>query len=166
MDDTLRTRSIEDTRRRSRGVGQVHVVVHAVFGLVVLVPALVSLVRDPGRAPLADALGALAGLGYVVLAVCMAHNGRRMRRLGWAALALEAVGLVTVSLLVSLRPADGELGSTAWAHWGQTYWFAPAIMPVIGVVWMWLTNPRRIVVNAERISDLSGSIQTSVRRDR
>ena len=39
-------------------------------------------------------------------------------------------------------------------------------LPLVGAAQMWLHDPRRIVVNAERITDLSETISGTVRRER
>lgn len=148
---------VEDTRRPARGWGRLLVGVYGVFGLVLALPALVSLIRAPRHSPVLDSLDLLGGLLYLLLAVCLAHNGRRMRAIGWMSLSAlgTAAGLIGVLTLSGLSP---ELGHSAWALGGRPRGYLPVLLPVVAAVWMWLSDPRRIVVNAERMTDISDAL--------
>ncbi|WP_147680281.1 hypothetical protein [Actinomyces ruminicola] len=158
MDESSQPRALNDTRRPAHGWGRALVGVFAIFGVVVLAPAFVALARAGEGSRLPAALSVLAGLVYLVLAVAVAHNGRRMRRVGWACLAVEVLGLLAVN-------ASG-LAGTAWSQWGAVLWYLPVLLPLVGAVQLWLADPRRIVTNAERITDISDTIQGTVHRDR
>lgn len=132
--------------------------VFGLFGLAVALPAFVELARSGAGMRLPAALSSLCGVGYVVLSVAVAHNGRRMRRIGWACLAVELAGLVIVNL-------TGLTGS-AWSAWGSAWWYLPVFLPLIAGAQLWLADPRRIVTNAERITDISDTISGTVHRDR
>ncbi|MBW3069685.1 MULTISPECIES: hypothetical protein [unclassified Actinomyces] len=158
MDESSQPRALNDTRRPAHGWGRALVGVFAVFGLVILVPAFITLARAGAGGRLPAALSVLAGLGYLLLSVAVAHNGRRMRRVGWACLLLEALGLLVANL--------AGFAGTAWSQWGTALWYLPVLLPLVGGIQLWLADPRRIVTNAERITDISDTIQNSVHRDR
>ena len=163
MDERSSVRPVQDTRRPAYGWGRILVGVFAVFGATVLIPALTALVRSPGEAPAIWAFNLLGGGLYVLLAVCVAHNGRRMRNIGWmclGALATMAV-LIGVLTMTSPSPTPADLNASVWAHWGRSRWYLPAILPVVAAAWMWMSDPRRIVANAERITELSVSLSES-----
>ena len=163
MDERSSVRPVQDTRRPAYGWGRILVGVFAVFGATVLIPALTALVRSPGEAPAIWAFNLLGGGLYVLLAVCVAHNGRRMRNIGWmclGALATMAV-LIGVLTMTSPSPTPADLNASVWAHWGRSQWYLPAILPVVAAAWMWMSDPRRIVANAERITELSDSLSES-----
>ena len=163
MDERSSVRPVQDTRRPAYGWGRILVGVFAVFGTTVLTPALTALVRSPGEAPAIWAFNLLGGGLYVLLAVCVAHNGRRMRNIGWmclGALATMAV-LIGVLTMTSPSPTPADLNASVWAHWGRSRWYLPAILPVVAAAWMWMSDPRRIVANAERITELSDSLSES-----
>ena len=163
MDERSSVRPVQDTRRPAYGWGRILVGVFAVFGATVLIPALTALVRSPGEAPAIWAFNLLGGGLYVLLAVCVAHNGRRMRNIGWmclGALATMAV-LIGVLTMTSPSPTPADLNASVWAHWGRSRWYLPAILPVVAAAWMWMSDPRRIVANAERINELSDSLSES-----
>ena len=163
MDERSSVRPVQDTRRPAYGWGRILVGVFAVFGATVLIPALTALVRSPGEAPAIWAFNLLGGGLYVLLAVCVAHNGRRMRNIGWmclGALATMAV-LIGVLTMTSPSPTPADLNASVWAHWGRSRWYLPAILPVVAAAWMWMSDPRRIVANAERITELSDTLTES-----
>ena len=163
MDERSSVRPVQDTRRPAYGWGRILVGVFAVFGATVLIPALTALVRSPGEAPAIWAFNLLGGGLYVLLAVCVAHNGRCMRNIGWmclGALATMAV-LIGVLTMTSPSPTPADLNASVWAHWGRSRWYLPAILPVVAAAWMWMSDPRRIVANAERITALSDSLSES-----
>src|SRR5690625_3697110 len=94
--EPLRTAPATDDRPPARGAGLVVVAVYVVFALSATARAGVQLIRDASEAPLAYGLSAFAALVYVVAAVGLAHNGRRMRRIATTAVVVELVGVVVV----------------------------------------------------------------------
>ena len=161
-DDRLQVRGVEDRRRPAHGWGRLLVVVFAAFGLVVLVPATVSLVRQPTAAPVVGSINVVAGLLFVLLAVCVAHNGRRMRMIGWMSLTALLTGAVLFGLLTWTGTAPG-LEVSVWADGGRRLAFLPSILPAVSAVWMWFSDPRRIVLTAERMDELSTSLSERAR---
>lgn len=156
MEERPEVRSTEDRRRPARGLSRILVGIIAVFGLVVISPAVVSLIRRPEEAPVLDSIDAVAGALYLVLAVCMAHNGRRMRMIGWVCLG----GLFTGALLLGLLTITGtapELEGSFLSHGGRGHSYLPLILPVMAAIWMWMSDPRRIVVHAEMMTDLASA---------
>ena len=149
--------SVEDRRRPARGLSRILVVVLGVFGLVLLGPAAVDLIREPMRTPVLGSLNVAAGLLYLLLAVCVAHNGRRMRVVGWMTLAALLTGAVLFGLLTWTRTAP-DLGASVWADGGRRHLYLPLLLPPVVGVWMWFADPRRIVVTAERMEGLGQSL--------
>ena len=162
MDERSSVRPVQDTRRPAYGWGRILVGVFAVFGATVLIPALTALVRSPGEAPAIWAFNLLGGGLYVLLAVCVAHNGRRMRNIGWMCLGALATMAVLIGVLTLPAPSPADLSVSVWAHWGRSRWYLPAILPVVAAAWMWMSDPRRIVANAERITELSDTLTESI----
>ena len=148
---------VEDRRRPARGLSRILVVVLGVFGLVLLCPAAVELIRQPLRAPVLGSLNVAAGLLYLLLAVCVAHNGRRMRVVGWMTLAALLTGAVLFGLLTWTGTAP-DLGASVWADGGRRHLYLPLVLPPVVGVWMWFADPRRIVVTAERMEGLGQSL--------
>ena len=161
-DDRPPVRGVEDRRRPAHGWGRLLVVVFAVFGLAVLAPAAVSLVREPAAAPALGSINVAAGVLFVLLAVCVAHNGRRMRMIGWMSLTALLTGAVLFGLLTWTGTAPG-LEVSVWADGGRRLAFLPLILPAVSAVWMWFSDPRRIVLTAERMDELSTSLSERAR---
>ena len=155
-------RTIDDRRRPARGWSRILVVVLAVLGLVILGPAAVTLIRDPGDAPVVRSLNVAAGALHVLAAVCVAHNGRRMRMIGWMSLTALLTGAVLFGLLTWTGTAPG-LEVSVWADGGCRLAFLPLILPAVSAVWMWFSDPRRIVLTAERMDELSTSLSERAR---
>ncbi|SPT54111.1 Uncharacterised protein [Actinomyces bovis] len=157
MTEGPKVSTVADNRRPAHGWSRILVGVYAVFGLVITGPALVSLIRFPERSAVVGALDLIGGLLYLLLAVCLAHNGRRMRMIGWMTLS----ALLTTALLIGLLTLAGispELKDSVWSVGGRPRGYLPLLLPVVAGVWMWLSDPRRIVANAERMTDLSDSL--------
>lgn len=140
-----------DDRRASRGLGRLVMAVFWVFGVVTTVLAVAALAR-PADSPLGSRLvGLLAAVIYILIAVGITHNGRRMRMLAWAGLVVELVGPIITGLLgVGAGLPPGSYVS-AWTDFGINYWYLPLILPIGGMAWMWFSDPRRIVEIAEGI---------------
>lgn len=147
-----------DDRRPSMGLGRLLMAVFWIFGVVTTILTVLSLLRSTTVPVGSRLVGFLAAVVYVLVAVGITHNGRRMRMLAWAGLIVELMGPIITGLLAigaSLPP-----GSTVspWTDFGANYWFFPIVLPIIGIIWMWYSDPRRIVELAEgieRSSDVS-----------
>ena len=127
-------RTIDDHRRPARGWSRILVVVLAVLGLVILGPAVVTLIRDPGDAPVVRSLNIAAGALHVLAAVCVAHNGRRMRMIGWMSLTALLTGAVLFGLLTWTGTAPG-LEVSVWADGGRRLAFLPLILVAAALGW-------------------------------
>ena len=150
-------RGVEDRRRPAHGWGRLLVVVFAVFGLAVLAPAAVALVRTPTAAPVVGSINVAVGLLFILLAVCVAHNGRRMRLIGWMSLSALLTGAALIGVLTWTDAAEG-LEASVWADGGRQLCYLPLLLPLMAAGWMWLSNPRRIVINAERMDELGATL--------
>ena len=157
VDDRPEVRGVEDRRRPAHGWGRLLVVVFAVFGLAVLAPAAVALVRTPTAAPVVGSSNVAVGLLFILVAVCVAHNGRRMRLIGWMSLSALLTGAALIGVLTWTDAAEG-LEASVWADGGRQLCYLPLLLPLMAAGWMWLSNPRRIVINAERMDELGATL--------
>ena len=157
VDDRPEVRGVEDRRRPAHGWGRLLVVVFAAFGLAVLAPAAVALVRTPTAAPVVGSINVAVGLLFILLAVCVAHNGRRMRLIGWMSLSALLTGAALIGVLTWTDAAEG-LEASVWADGGRQLCYLPLLLPLMAAGWMWLSNPRRIVINAERMDELGATL--------
>lgn len=141
--DVTDSGQVEDTRRPAYGPGRVLIFVYGVFAISATARASVQLIRNPAEAPLAYSLSALSALVYIAATVAMAHNGRRMRRVAWVTVTFELVGVITVGILSLTHPELFQHDSV-WSRFGSGYGYVPAVLPVLGLFWMWRSSPARI----------------------
>jgi hypothetical protein len=123
------------------GLGRALVAVYGVFALAATARSLVQLLTKASEAPLAYALSALAGLVYIAATLGLAEVGPSPRRLAWAAVCFELVGVLTVGTLTVF---DAKLfpDATVWSDYGSGYGWLPLILPFVGIAWLWRTRPR------------------------
>jgi len=124
--------------KRSLGIGRVLVAVYGVFALSASARALYQLATKFQEAPLSYSLSALAGIVYIVATIAL---GRRNKKLALAAVWFELVGVFTVGLLSYLLPADFE-HKTVWSHFGSGYGYVPALLPILGLVWLYRSEKK------------------------
>ena len=114
---------------------QVLVALYAVFAVAAGARSLVQISTRFEEAPLAYALSLVAAVVYLVATLALRRTSARARRVAWAALVFEAVGVVTVGTLSLLRP---ELfpDQTVWSDYGAGYGFVPLVLPFAGLWWL------------------------------
>ena len=116
------------------GPGRTLTAVYALFALAATGRSLLQLIVDPGKAPIAYALSAVAAVLYVVATGCLIA-GNRARRLAIAACGVELAGVLVVGTLSYIHTATFP-DRTVWSHFGQGYGFIPLVLPVIGLWWL------------------------------
>lgn len=146
---SVRTRPAEDTRRPAYGLGRVLILVYGIFALAATARGLVQTLTRLEEAPVAYLLSLFAGLVYILATVALGHNGRRMRRLGWIAVSVELAGVAVVGGL-SIGMPEFFPDDTVWSQFGSGYGYVPAVLPLLGILWLWHSSPRRIAARGER----------------
>lgn len=142
----LATTSTTDTRRPAYGMGRILILIYGIFALAATARSLVQLIRDASEAPLAYGLSAFAAVVYIVATICLAHNGRRMRKVAYAAVIIEAIGVISVGILSYVHP-EYFPRATVWSHFGSGYGFVPLVLPFLGLAWLYSSNPARLTQN-------------------
>jgi hypothetical protein len=109
--------------------------VYAIFTLSAGARSGVQIARDFDAAPLAYSLSVLAAVTYALgwFAIRRAAAGR----LGFAAVMLwvELAGVLVVGTL-SLVREDWFDETSVWSTYGAGYGFVPAVLPVLGLLWL------------------------------
>lgn len=135
-----RPRQPRSARSTSTGPGRVLVAVYAVFALSATARAGVQIATKYAEAPLAYLLSGLAGVVYVLATIGLARD---LRRLAWAAVGIELVGVVIVGTLSVGDPAAFP-DATVWSGFGRGYGFVPLVLPLLGLAWLGRTRPARV----------------------
>ena len=126
--------------RTDTGAGRVLIAVYGLFALAATSRAAVKLATRYAEAPVAYLLSALAGVIYLVATFTLARGGQTSRRVAWAAIVLELVGVLTVGTLSLADPAAFPR-ATVWSVYGIGYGFVPLVLPVLGLLWLTRTRP-------------------------
>jgi hypothetical protein len=132
---------VPETRATASGPGRVLIAVYGIFALSATARAGVQIARDFADAPVAYTLSAVAALVYVLATVGLAGHGPGYRRLAWAAVVFELVGVLVVGTLTVVDTADFP-DETVWSLYGRGYGFVPLVLPFLGVWWLRRTRPR------------------------
>lgn len=139
-----------DTRGAARGWGRVVMAAFWLAGAALVIVALFQIFQD-SVAPLGPRLVTLfAGMIYVGAALGLTHNGRKMRRLAWVCISMALAGPIVVGLF-NLGVTRVYEGWSPWMQFGAEAGYLPLLLPLVGYVWLWWSNPRRIVEIAEGI---------------
>ena len=140
-----------DQRPPSFGLGRIVIALFWLLGAWILVVAVVDLFHhnadEPWGPPI---LAVLAGAVYLAAATALTHNGRRMRIVGWTSIGVT-IAAPLVLWVAGLGVPELNGPRSAWTGLGSDFYYAPLAVSLIGLVWMWRSNPRRIVEIAESI---------------
>jgi cytochrome bd-type quinol oxidase subunit 2 len=117
------------------GPGRVLVAVYGVLALAATARSAVQIGRDLEDAPVAYLLSALAAVVYVVATVALARGTDGSRRVAWAAVGFEAVGVLAVGTLSLVAPQLFP-DDTVWSRFGSGYGFVPLVLPLLGLAWL------------------------------
>lgn len=121
------------------GPGRALAAVYAVFAFAAGSRALVQLLLDPARAPLAYGLSAFAAVVYLVGAVAFRRHGDRARRIARTACLVELAGVLGVGSLSLLAPAAFP-DASVWSGYGAGYGHLPLVLPLLGLWWLRVTG--------------------------
>jgi Na+-driven multidrug efflux pump len=133
---------VSEARSTSRGPGRLLVLVYGVFALSATARAAYQLATQFSEAAVAYLLSAFAAVVYIVATVSLARSGPRARRVALAACSVELLGVLTVGTISLLVPSEFP-DATVWSGYGAGYGFVPLVLPVLGLLWLRHTAPRR-----------------------
>ncbi len=149
-DATNEAVGVRDQRPPSLGLGRIIIALFWVLGAWIFVTAILDLFHAQGQPWGPRIVALLAGVDYLIAATALTHNGRRMRLVGWATITLS-IAIPVILWVASLGLDELNSARSAWTGFGVDFYYAPLIVSVIGLVWMWRSNPRRIVSLAEQV---------------
>ena len=132
--------SAPSASRRSLGVGRVLIVVYAILAIGATSRAVYQMATVYSSAPVAITLSALSGLVYILATIALFRRGLTWYRIAWITIGFELVGVIVIGTLSILVPSIFVQGSgvdgTVWSYYGYGYLFIPAVLPVLGMLWL------------------------------
>ncbi|WP_069173313.1 hypothetical protein [Streptomyces griseus] len=142
MTDTDRTGTSAGPRTRPKqqfelgtGPGRVLVWFYGVFTVAAASRAVVQMILDFGRAPLAYVLSAVAAVVYGFITYSLVRGGEKARRAALVCCAAELAGVLVVGTWTLAEPSAFR-DATVWSDFGMGYLFIPVILPVTGMMWL------------------------------
>lgn len=127
---------------RSKGLGRILILVYAVLAIAATGRSVYQVIADFERAPLAYSLSALAAVIYVVATVALIAPGRIWYRVAVVTIAFELLGVLVVGTLSLIDPVLFP-AKTVWSVFGRGYAFVPLVLPILGLVWLWINRPAK-----------------------
>ena len=127
---------------RSKGFGRVLIVVYGLLALAATGRSVFQVIDDFDKAPLAYSLSALAAVVYIVATVALTAPGAAWYRVAVVTIAFELVGVLVVGTLSIIDPVLFP-AKTVWSVFGRGYAFVPLVLPVLGLVWLWINRPSK-----------------------
>lgn len=124
------------------GPGRLLIAVYGVFALSATARASYQLITEFNQAPVAYLLSAVSAIVYVIATIALAR-GERSRKLAYATVLFELVGVLAVGALSLALPALFAHPSV-WSGFGIGYGFIPLLLPVLGLIWLRRQDARAI----------------------
>ena len=125
-----------DDRSTRHGLGRVLVFVYGIFAVAATSRALVQLVTDASKAPVAYSLSLFSGLVYIAATWALATDHRRL------AIATILTELTGVLVIGSLSHPDDINKASVWSDYGNGYGFVPLVLPFVGLWWLFRLGRR------------------------
>ncbi|MCX5395926.1 hypothetical protein [Streptomyces sp. NBC_00102] len=117
------------------GPGRVLVWFYGVFTVAAASRAIVQIILDFGKAPLAYVLSAVAALVYGFITYSLVRGGEKARRAALVCCAAELTGVLIVGTWTMADPS-AFADATVWSDFGMGYVFIPVILPITGLLWL------------------------------
>jgi hypothetical protein len=125
---------------RSKGLGRVLIVVYGLLALAATGRSIYQIASDFEKAPLAYALTGLAAVVYIVATIALILPGRFWYRVAVITIGFELVGVLVIGTLSLVDPVLFP-DKTVWTFFGRGYGFVPLVLPILGLIWLWITRP-------------------------
>ncbi len=140
---------------RAVGVGRLLIAVYGVLALGASARSFVQIVERFDEAPLAYSLSALSAVVYLVATAALIFPGRVWYVVAWVAIGFEMVGVLVVGTLSITHP-ELFAHASVWSWYGQGYVFIPLVLPVLGLLWLWVRRPSVIRAGGRRGAPVQG----------
>ncbi|MFC5262504.1 hypothetical protein ACFPJ1_10360 [Kribbella qitaiheensis] len=124
-----------DAEATRHGPGRILIAVYGIFALAATSRAAVQIATQFSEAPIAYVLSAVAAVIYCAATFALAKATDVSRKVAFAAISVELVGVLAIGAFSYLAPDDFP-DQTVWSHFGQGYLFIPVVLPVLGLLWL------------------------------
>jgi hypothetical protein len=118
------------------------VLVYALLAIAATGRSVFQVINDFEKAPLAYALSALAAVIYLVATTALIAPGTIWYRVAVLTITFELVGVLVVGTLSIIDPVLFP-AKTVWSVFGRGYAFVPLVLPILGLVWLWINRPSK-----------------------
>ncbi|MEU9422175.1 hypothetical protein AB0D87_04805 [Streptomyces sp. NPDC048342] len=122
-------------RRLTSGPGTLLVWFYGVMVVGAVSRSAYQIATEFGRAPLAYALSAVAGVVYGFITYTLVRGGETARRVAQVCCAAELAGVLIVGTWTLVDPSAFP-DATAWSDYGMGYVFIPVLLPVSALYWL------------------------------
>ena len=129
------------TSSRSTGIGRVLIAVYGVLALAATGRSFYQIASEYDVAPFAYTLSALAAVVYIVATIALVKKGDVWYRVAWFTIGFELLGVLVIGTLSIFDP-ELFTSKTVWSFYGRGYGFVPLVLPIVGMVWLYLKRPR------------------------
>jgi uncharacterized membrane protein YciS (DUF1049 family) len=123
------------TEHHKSGPHKLLLTVYAIFTVAAGARSGVQIARDFDAAPAAYSLSVLAAVTYALGWVAIRRAAAGRLRFAAVMLWLELAGVLGVGTLSLARPGWFP-DSSVWSGYGIGYGFVPAVLPVLGLLWL------------------------------
>lgn len=114
---------------------RVLIAVYLVLAIAATFRSLYQIIVKFDEAPLAYTLSAVAGVVYIIATLALMKRRGIWRRIAWAALVFELVGVLMVGTL-SFTVPQLFAHPSVWSWFGAGYLGVPLALPIIGLLWL------------------------------
>lgn len=139
---------VTNSSSRAVGVGRLLIAVYAILALGATARSFVQIVERFDEAALAYSLSAVSAVVYIVATVALIAPGRAWYVVAWVTICFELVGVLVVGTLSITHP-ELFAHASVWSYFGRGYVFVPLVIPVLGLVWLYLRRPSAV---AEKVA--------------
>lgn len=141
----FRSRNLEQMTEKNTprvaGLGRVLIAVYALLALAATGRSVFQIVSDFEAAPFAYSLSAVAAVVYIFATVALIAPGAGWKVVAWVTISFELLGVLVVGAL-SVFDAVLFPAKTVWSLFGRGYFFVPLLLPIAGLIWLFVQRRR------------------------
>lgn len=125
---------------RAVGIGRLLVAVYGILALGATARSFVQIVERFDEAPLAYSLSAVSAVVYIVATIALIVPGGAWYVVAWVTICFELAGVLMIGTL-SLTHPELFAHASVWSLYGAGYLFVPLVIPVLGLIWLYVRRP-------------------------